>query len=747
MKMHRFATITIFLFLSLIFFSTVNGQGTVTELRSLGYAVFPTPQKTDLTGEGIIIDGSWRIVAGQAVVQKITDGLITRARQLHGIKFSGAGTGQIELKINKKAVAGISGPKRSGQAYKMTISPGTIIIEGNEAAGLFYGIQSFLQLLKPVSDGKFRVPSGTIADWPDLQLRFIHWDTKHHREKMETLKRYIDWAAYFKVNAIAFELEDKYEYPRHPVIGGPNALTKAEMEELTQYALDRYIQLIPDVQAPAHMGYVLKHKEFEHLRAEKESNYQICMCDEEAMKLIFDMYQDMIDATPGVDYFFVSTDEVYYAGICPKCRDKYNDENRSQIWVDYLNRVNKWMNARGRRVLAWVEYPLLPKDITKLPGDIIDGIMHPNKNQEWIDNEHKAGIKQLAYSSMQGSEYLFPNYFRTVYRGRQIDGRLRDAYGAVTSLEAHGADLIGTFAAAWDDAGLHSETFWLGWATVTQYGWTSSKPLLSQSIADFMDIFYGYDSPEMVDVYVLLEEGARYYETVWDRAASIERGKGYGSSFGKGIGGDMVDLVLEMPSLPGGKDLNLNPSFHKKYDRKIKEASALLLKNDHLIAQLMHNISRVDYNRYNLETFLAIAYLERYTMETVVNLAKVEDFLLRASMEANDPPKAVGQLINAYNLSGEIIKDRDDMWSDFTTTWYKGRLPKNQSRNGKDFYHQFDDVKDHFADRRMGLDYMLAPFERMKMEEWRKQLLDILKGYAGLHNVPAELPEFERLED
>ena len=103
------------------------------------------------------------------------------------------------------------------------------------------------------------------------------------------------------------------------------------MHELTQYALERHIQLVPNVQAPSHMAFVLKHKEFEHLRADG-SNYHICMCDEEAMELIFDMYQDMIDATPGVDYFFVSTDEVYYAGICGKCKLEYNDKNRRNYW-------------------------------------------------------------------------------------------------------------------------------------------------------------------------------------------------------------------------------------------------------------------------------------------------------------------------------------------------------------------------------------------------------------------------------
>jgi len=240
----------------------------------LGYTIFPTPQQVDLEEESIVIDGSWQIMPEESTSPKITNELLKRAQELHGIIFSGTGTGRIVLKITQDAVADISDPGCSQQAYRITIGQGRVIIEGNKKAGLFYGMQSFLQVLKPISDGRFKLPVGTITDWPDLELRVIHWDTKHHRGKMETLKRYIDWSSYFKINAIAFEIEDKYEYPSHPVIGHPNAFTKEEMHELTSYALDRFIQLIPNVQAPAHMAYVLKHKEFEHLRAEQESNYQ-----------------------------------------------------------------------------------------------------------------------------------------------------------------------------------------------------------------------------------------------------------------------------------------------------------------------------------------------------------------------------------------------------------------------------------------------------------------------------------------
>jgi len=56
-------------------------------------------------------------------------------------------------------------------------------------------------------------------------------------------------------------------------------------------------------------------------------------------------------------------------------------------------------------------------------------------------------------------------------------------------------------------------------------------------------------------------------------------------------------------------------------------------------------------------------------------------------------------------------------------------------------------VKDHFADRRKGLEYMLAPFERTNIEGWRKQLSKVITEFADQHNIPVRGMEAERLED
>ena len=718
----------------------------LTPLRARGFSLIPTPQQVELGKRTIVVDDAWTVDSQVGTEDIAVRRLVQGAQELHGLTFSPTGQKKIILAVQPGTVSGTDDPELTQQGYRLKVTPDAVEITGNSPVGLFYGVQSVLQLLRRNPEGQLILPESEIRDWPALALRVVHWDTKHHQKRMETLKRLIDWHAFFKVNMIAFEMEDKYEYPSHPIIGAPGAYTKAEMQELTRYALEQHIQLVPDVQSPAHMNYVLKHPEFAHLKSDS-SNYQACMCDPEAIELIFDMYQDMIDATPGVDYFLVSTDEVYYAGICSKCQAPYNEENRSQAWVDFAVKAHDWLSQRGRRMIAWVEYPLLAQDIAQLPPDIINGIM--GTDQTFLGEQKKTGMRQLAYSPTQGAELLFPDYFLTPYRSQNTEDRLDAIFRTVSEGLAAGADPIGTFAAAWDDAGLHEETFQLGWATITQYGWTPNTPTVEQNVADFMDVFYGPGSPDMTPVYKLLVEGARFFEQGWDKVPSTERKTGYGNSFGKGIGGNRTDETLTLPQLPAKETLDLSDEFGKRYEKLIADAEGMQAQNSKLIYQLTHNVGQVARNRYNLEVFLSLAYLEGYFIRTVLTLRDAEKLMLRAkAADGQDKPsEAVANLTEASNQVGALIARGYWMWKNLTDTWEKSRYEKNRSVGGRDFVHVMDDVKDHFADRRPGLDYMIAPFQRMDLPGWRTRLNEHITKYAADHNVPVQGLEEDRLED
>jgi hexosaminidase len=738
--------------LCLTIFTIPDSQQNPTELFLRGYSVIPTPQKVELQSNDIEFDETWVYHAGNIGGDHIAiRSLLRDLKDFHRIELKPSGSQEkrsIRLAVSKDAVEAGTDPEIEKQGYRLRIAPDSIEITGNDDAGLFYGVQTLLQLLKPGPRGRILLPQAAIEDWPTMQLRFLHWDTKHHQDRIETLKRYLDWSARFKINMIGFELEDKFAYPSNPIIGTPGAFSVAEMQEIVDYGLERFIQVVPQIQAPAHLGYVLKHPQFAHLRADG-NNYQACLCDEESYQLIFQMYDDAIKATKGVDYLFVSTDEVYYAGSCGKCSQPYNPENRSLKWVEFMRRARAFAAERGRRILVWAEYPLLSEHLSMLPPDIIDGIIG---DEGYLKTENEMGIRQLAYTSMQGAELIFPNYLPE-YSGAGGDrgpaiGRLQSAYETISFGRAWRGKPIGVFGAAWGDAGLHNETFWLGWATVAEYGWTPGRTAVEQTVAEFINIYYGPRVFEMVEVYRGLQSQAQFFEKSWDRVISRVRGAGYGNSRGKGIGTTRYDHTLPPPATPDLPALSFTPVYTGRYEKLVADAQARAQENDAIVHRIHQNMIKADRNRYNLEVFLSLAGLTGHHNRLILGMREIEDGLkaAREAAEKNDARQAVGRLLSAYGKARALTIERQQIFQRLKTIWEKSQFPKGRAVDGKKFYHVFDDTKDHWADRRADLSYHVAPEESMELEKWMQRLASVIREYAKKNDVPVRILEEARLE-
>ena len=409
--------------LSYLFLASSNcGAAELSALAARGYSAIPVPQRVKLGARDLQFGQDWRLEVDRSVtpddvsIVSLKDELLNRYQlSLSGQRKGFADAGILHLAIAPGSVSVGEATDRSRealaeQAYKLTLSRDRVNITANAATGLFYGVQTLVQLLKPQPGGLW-LPEGEITDWPDLELRVIYWDDAHHLERLEVLKDAVRQAAFFKINGFAIKLEGHFQYKSAAPIVEPYALTPAELQELTDYALRYHVQLIPFLDGPAHVAFILKHPEYAELREYPESNYEFCATDPGTYKLLFGMYDDLLAASKGGTYLVLSTDEPYYIGLAKNAQ--CNEADRAQelgsvgkLLAEFVTKTASYLHDRGRTVLFWGEYPLKPEDIPSLPSHLVNGEVYG----PGYDSAFKAdGIRQLIYTSTQGEESLFPH--------------------------------------------------------------------------------------------------------------------------------------------------------------------------------------------------------------------------------------------------------------------------------------------------------------------------------------------------
>ncbi len=197
-------------------------------------------------------------------------------------------------------------------AYQIIITEDSLRIDAKSESGLFYGIQTFLQM--PVC-----IPCGEIKDHAAIPLRMIHWDLKGYEPKFDLLLEEMRILAAYKVNAILLEIEDKYDYKSAPGVGCPGAYTYEQMRKLSKYAKELHIQIVPKLQCLAHADYILKHKKYSALR-ENGHAYQFCVSNPQAQQLWESMAAELMDCfAEHKGYFHIGADEATNLGECPEC--------------------------------------------------------------------------------------------------------------------------------------------------------------------------------------------------------------------------------------------------------------------------------------------------------------------------------------------------------------------------------------------------------------------------------------------
>ena len=402
------------------------------ETYARGYTLVPEPQKVQWKGADFPFDAGWRIVAapGVAANDVAVESLRQELSERHGLRLAGgerAKTVQLEIRTGAVKIGKAADPDRAAlaaQAYRIELAPAAIRITANAAPGLFYGAETVAQLVKN-ERGRLWLPEGEIIDWPDVSYRELFWDEQQRLDRLEVLKQAVRRAAFFKANALALRLNQHFEYTAAPALVDPYALSPAQLQELTDYGLRHHVQIVPYLDGPAHLNYLLSHDEYKHLRAFPDLAFEMCASNPESYQLLEGMMQNLIDANRGVNYFHLSTDEAWFMGKAdnPQCREAQRAKElggTSKVFAEFISKAAGYLEKRGRKVIFWGEAPLNAEDIAMLPDGLINGEVYGTVFNEGF---RKRGIGQMIYTNSLPNDPLFPSYF--VLPARRPDPRGR----------------------------------------------------------------------------------------------------------------------------------------------------------------------------------------------------------------------------------------------------------------------------------------------------------------------------------
>ena len=745
---------------------------TVSPLTARGYTALPVPQKVALGTRDFTLSDGWQLVlergakAGDIAVRSLKD-LLGERCGLHLVEAGAGRSGVIRLAVEAKSVATGEATDNdkaaiAEQAYRLVLKPEEIRVTANAAPGLLYGVETLIQLLKP-RRGHWMLPEGEITDWPDLGLRVIYWDDAHHLEPLPILKQAVRQAAFYKINGFSIKLEGHFQYKHAAPLVEPYAMSPAELQELTDYALEYHVQVIPYLDGPAHIAFILKHPEYAALREYPESNYEACVTNPETYKLYEGMFQDLLDANKGVKYFVLSTDEPYYVGLAKN--DQCNEADAAKekgsvgkLLAEFVSKTAGYLHDRGRTVFFWGEYPMKPDDIASLPSFMVNGEVYGPE----FDPVFKAhGIRQMIFTSTVGwKEFFFSNYYMLPPEDH-IPSRSGGAYESVTHGPGYvaqmldtientparkNADLMGTFVAGWADTGVHPEGMWLGYATGSAAAWHPKAASEQELMNLFYPLFYGTSAGNMGRVYQLMSEQGQFWKESWETVASDARTPIWGDW-------DRInhppqpaeDQTIPLPPAPSGGALTSSYDWAALSQRRLQLAGRFLAENDELLDLLHRNLQHVEFNHYNLELYVCIAQLYRQNLDMLLDLARINSALQAAQTAAAraDSKRAVAALDHALDIAENIRQQRNQAYSDAVATWYKSWYPRVAEANGRKFLDKVDDVKDHFPVRTVDMTYLIYRQLLYPLGDWAAKTRAVRNQYAAAAGLPAQSREWD----
>ncbi|MEK6482173.1 beta-N-acetylhexosaminidase [Catalinimonas sp. 4WD22] len=255
------------------------------------------------------------------------------------------------------------------EGYELNITEDAINLKANTGEGVFRGMQTLFQLLptsiemETAQQGPWYISSGTIRDYPEYGYRGVMLDVARHFFAPEDVKQYLDYIAYYKMNAMHLHLSDDQgwrieikSWPKLTEVGGSSEVgggeggfyTQDDYAEIVAYAADRYITIVPEIDMPGHTNAALASypelncdNQVRELYTGIEVGFSTLCTDKEVVyEFIDDVVGELAELTPG-PYIHIGGDESHVTPM--------------EDYIPFINRAQEIVTSHGKQVMGWDE--------------------------------------------------------------------------------------------------------------------------------------------------------------------------------------------------------------------------------------------------------------------------------------------------------------------------------------------------------------------------------------------------------
>jgi hypothetical protein len=239
--------------------------------------------------------------------------------------------------------------KQSREAYSISIKTNGINIRSYSSAGLFYAVQTLRQLVVQ-RDGVYYFPEAEITDWPSMAYRGFMMDMSHMQlPRIEEIKRQIDFLAMWKGNQYYFYSEGSIEMEGFPLLMRKARFTKSEVKEIIEYAKNRHIDVVPNMELYGHTHDLLKLEHYTDLAVVPHGG-EFKPTDEKVQLIVNDWIKQMADLFPS-KFFHIGFDETFLLEKEAKKLNRAPDD----LYIEMLNKTVFLVNSRGKIPMVYAD--------------------------------------------------------------------------------------------------------------------------------------------------------------------------------------------------------------------------------------------------------------------------------------------------------------------------------------------------------------------------------------------------------